>query len=73
MIPWFREVPSICETAAWRGKISVLKWAKRRGYPLDKRTWDAAFNEGRTEIMEYLRLNQCPGAAEFYKELAETT
>jgi hypothetical protein len=56
----FMRADEICATAAERGHLSVLQWARRHQIPWDERTCAAAARGGHFDVLQWARENGCP-------------
>ena len=60
--------PSFFCKAAMAGHLTVLKWAREHGCPLDNRTCNWAARGGQLHVLQWARENECPwnGTVEDY-------
>ena len=52
--------PHLCEKAAERGDVEVLKWLRAEGYSCDEWTCAYAAKGGQLEVLKWLRAEGCP-------------
>ena len=58
---WERYIrPRLCEEAAGRGDLEMLKWLRAKGYPWDARACAWAAKGGHLEVLKWLRAEGCP-------------
>ncbi|KAL6054560.1 Ankyrin repeat domain-containing protein [Balamuthia mandrillaris] len=50
----------ICHSAAWNGRLEVLRWARENGCPWDECTCVFAAESGHLEVLQWARENGCP-------------
>src|SRR5271156_4585165 len=55
----------LAENSAQRGHLSLLKWAREKGYPWNEFTPRAAALGGHLEILKWFRENKCPWDSEW--------
>ncbi|MDE2097656.1 MAG: hypothetical protein KGL39_10445 [Patescibacteria group bacterium] len=65
------DLPALCDIAASYGRLEIIKWLKRRGYPVTPKTLSWAIRRNQPHIVEYL-LTICPPGESVTAAAAET-
>jgi len=50
---------NICENAAGKGYLQVIKWARDNGFPWDEHTCSIAAFKGHLDVLKWCRKNEC--------------
>ena len=53
-------VPCLCDGAAGRGDLEMLKWLRAKGCPWDVKACRSAAKSGHLEVLKWLRAEGCP-------------